>query len=159
MYHLELSKFPKKVNRFNMNGQDIGAVLVPWAQGQVIELGEQRWSPHDTEIKVLEGDEIATQEISMGRGWRAAERRGKDVTEQVLTEARAHVRAEAVTAPPASPEAGSPAEEVGLAMQVGSLLGPDAPRVMQVWARVRASEPDLTPSEALAAAERELADA
>jgi len=166
MYHLELRKFPKRVHRYNMSGQEIGAVLLPWVQDQVIELGEQQWKPYESEITVLEGPELPSGEISPGRGWRRAEKEGRDVTEQVLAEAREHVRgAGAEARPPAvSAEApgaaavigGSGGDAIALAMQLGSLLGSDAARLMERWRAVRAREPGLAPSEALAVAEREL---
>jgi hypothetical protein len=166
MYHLELRKFPKRVQRYNMNGQQIGAVLLPWVQDQVVDLGEQRWKPHESEITVLEGPEVPTADTSLGRGWRRAEKEGRDVTEQVLAEARAHVgeagtrgpaQAASVVAPAAAAVIGAAgSQETALAMQLGSLLGPDAARLMDAWRSVRAREPALAPSEALAVAEREL---
>jgi hypothetical protein len=185
VYHLELRKFPKRVHRFNMSGPEIGAVLLEWVQERVLELGEQKWRPEETDITVLEGPEVPPREISMARGWRRAEREGRDVTEQVLAEAREHVRggdaparaaAERAVAEPgarvaasvigggAEPSVGSEAASVvgggadsmALVLQLGSLLGQDAARLMDAWRAVRVREPDLAPSEALAAAEREL---
>jgi hypothetical protein len=169
MYHLELRKFPKRVRRFNMSGQEIGVVLLEWVRERVVELGEQKWRPEETEITVLEGPEVPVGEMSLARGWRRAEREGRDVTEQVLAEAREHSSGgdarEPVTGDPAASAAASViggaepatgADGMALAMQLGSLLGPDAARLMETWRAVRAREPDLTPSEALAAAEREL---
>jgi hypothetical protein len=87
-YHIEIRDFPRNVNRFNMSGQDVGGVLLAWAQERVFELAEQKWNPQTAEIIVLEGPEIPISGLSMGRGWPTAIREGQDVTERVLTEAR-----------------------------------------------------------------------
>jgi len=90
-YHVEVREFPRNVNRFNMSGQEVGAVLVAWAQERVFELGGQRWNPQSAEMTVIEGPEIPVSGLSMGRGWPAALREGLDVTERVLGEARAAI--------------------------------------------------------------------
>jgi hypothetical protein len=90
-YHIEIRDFPRNANRFNMNGQEIGAVLLAWAQERVFELGGQKWNPQTAEITVLEGPEIPVSSLSLGRGWPTAMREGHDVTERVISEARAAV--------------------------------------------------------------------
>jgi hypothetical protein len=87
-YHVEIREFPRNVNRFNMSGQEIGAILLAWAQERVFELGDQRWNPQTAEITVLEGPEIPVSSLSLGRGWPTAMREGQDVTERVIAEAR-----------------------------------------------------------------------
>src|SRR5690349_13360606 len=87
-YHLEIRDFPRNVNRFNMSGQEIGAVLLAWAQERVFELSDQKWNPQTAEMTVLEGPEIPISGLSMGRGWPTALREGQDVTARVLAEAR-----------------------------------------------------------------------
>jgi hypothetical protein len=87
-YHVEIREFPRNVNRFNMSGQEIGAILLAWAQERVFELGDQRWNPQTAEITVLEGPEIPVSSLSLGRGWPTALREGQDVTERVIAEAR-----------------------------------------------------------------------
>jgi hypothetical protein len=88
MYHLEIRDFPRNVNRFNMSGTEIGAVLLAWAQERVFELADQKWNPQTAEMTVLEGPEIPVSGLSMGRGWPTALREGQDVTARVLAEAR-----------------------------------------------------------------------
>lgn len=87
-YHVEIRDYPHNVNRFNMSGQEIGAVLLAWAQERVFELGDQRWNPQTAEMTVIEGPEIPVSSLSLGRGWPTAVREGQDVTERVLAEAR-----------------------------------------------------------------------
>ena len=71
-----------------MSGQEIGAVLLAWAQERVFELADQKWNPQTAEMTVLEGPEIPVSGLSMGRGWPTALREGQDVTARVLAEAR-----------------------------------------------------------------------
>jgi hypothetical protein len=156
MYHLELRQFPHNFCRFNLSEGELAAVLAPWAAGQVVEVGDRKWNPQQAKIKVLEGPELELQELSMGRGWRTAERRGQDVTDRVLT---------AVPAPlarPMAPASASVATGSGLAdplaalVQIGALLGPEAPRLLEAWRAAAAADPSLSPSGALAAAEEGL---
>src|ERR1019366_5586588 len=58
---------------------------VPWAREQWVEVGERKWNPHEAKLTILEGPKLETQQLSMGRGWRAAQRRSEDITERVLT--------------------------------------------------------------------------
>jgi hypothetical protein len=176
MYHLELRHFPKRVHRFNLDGREIGAILIPWVQDKIVEVGENKWSPYQTTITIFEGPEISLQEVSMARGWRSAQREGTDVTEQLLAEARGHVAevaaaaqgagsggggAPGVAAPSGAPGSGgsdAPAgvDSIALAVQLGALLGPDATRLLEAWSAARARSPSLSPSAALALAEEEL---
>ena len=161
MYHLELRKFPKRVHRYNMSGPEIGALLLLWVREQVVELGEQKWRPQEAEITVLEGPEVPPREISMARGWRRAEREGRDVTAAVLGEAREHLSgggASSAETVMGGTGVGGPGDGMALALRLGSLLGPDAARLMDAWGAVRLRDPGLAPSEALARAERELGE-
>lgn len=119
MFHLELRQFPHTVNRFNLDEAGLWAVLEPWVRERPVELGERRWSPHQATIKVIEGPEIPLQHLTMGRGWRAAERGGENVTEHVLAQARAAVAAAAAPGPavsaPAEPVPAEPAPTGGAA--------------------------------------------
>jgi hypothetical protein len=88
-YHLELRQFPHNVFRFNLTAQELGATVIePWARQQWIDIGERKWNPHQARLTVLEGPHIPVEELSMGRGWRTAQREGQDVTERLLTAAR-----------------------------------------------------------------------
>jgi hypothetical protein len=160
MYHLELRQFPKRVHRFNLEGAELGAIVLPWVQEKLVELGEQKWSPHQATITILEGPAVPLEKMSMARGWRAAEHDCEDVTERVLGEARTHMASlPAAEQAGASAGGGSDRDALGLAVQIGALLGPDATRLLDAWAQVRAREPGLSPSEALAQAELELGGA
>jgi hypothetical protein len=179
VYHLELRQFPKRVHSFNLSGEAIGAIVLAWVQDRVVELGEQKWSPHTAEITILEGPQIPVAELSLARGWGTAEREGRDVTEQVLAEAREAIAtgAAGAAAPPVASRAATVsdgarpepdrnarvgdaqpvADPLGLGVQLASLLGADAARLLEAWRSVAARSSGLAPSETLALAERELA--
>ncbi len=115
VYHLELRHFPRNVCRFNLSGAELRAtVLEPWAAERMFELGELRWDPRQARLTVLEGSRIPPAELSMGRGWRTAQRRSRDVTAQLLAEAaealaRRAGEAQRAWAPPGGVRAEAPA--------------------------------------------------
>ncbi len=89
VYHIELRQFPHNLCHFNMTAEQLNAAVVgPWAREEWIELGDRKWSPHQAKLTVLESPYIPVEELSMGRGWRTAQREGRDVTEGVLAVAR-----------------------------------------------------------------------
>ncbi len=90
-YHVELRDFPRASTRFNQTGEQVGAIVIPWVQDKVFELDGEKWAPYDSTITIIEGPPIPVEQLSMGRGWSAAQRQGSDVTERVLSEARAAV--------------------------------------------------------------------
>lgn len=161
VFHVELRQFPHNFCRFNMSERDLRAAVVDaWARKEWLEFGERRWDPNQASLTVLEGPRLSMQELSMGRGWRHAQRAGTDVTERVLEEAHP-ARA------PASP--GSPAAEGGvgaaaldkcpeatlaaLAAELIALLGEDPRSLVRAWQLAMERHPDRTPSECLALAE------
>jgi hypothetical protein len=161
MYHLELRQFPHNLCRFNLTEPEVSALAMPWVREQVLELGERKWSPHQARLTVLEGPELAVTQLSMGRGWRAAQREGQDVTERVLEEAREASAAAAGQSgglPAQAPAAAAavPADPLALGVQLASLLGDDPAGLLAAWRAVVARRPGLPPSESLALAEREL---
>ncbi len=88
VYHVELRHFPRNVCRFNLSGEELRAtVLGPWVADRPFELGELKWDPRHARLTVLEGLPIPPAQLSMGRGWRTAQRQSKDVTAQLLAAA------------------------------------------------------------------------
>jgi hypothetical protein len=183
VYHLQLRQFPNHATRFNITEQEVRAVLEPWARQQIVEVGERKWAPERATLTVLEGPKLEIQDLALGRGWRAAERSGVDVTERMLA-AVTQALANAAAAPPAAgptpavpppnavqaPDAvqapgvpgtahGTPplADPLALAVQLASLLGSDPERLLAAWREVTARSSGLAPSEALALAERQAA--
>jgi hypothetical protein len=88
-YHVDLRQFPHNACRFNLTRQELWSTIVePWAREKWIEMGERKWSPHQAKLTILEGPHIPVEQLSMGRGWRVAQRQAHDVTEQLLATAR-----------------------------------------------------------------------
>jgi hypothetical protein len=166
VYHLEIRKFPRAVTLYNQTGTQVGAILLQWVQDRVIELDDQKWNPLEATITVLESPPIPVDQLSMGRGWRTAQREGTDVTERVLSEARgaladgsAGVGPAAGTPGPSAVVPQTPAagpDPLALGVELAGLLGSDAVRLLSAWRAVVARTGGLTPSESLALAEGEL---
>jgi hypothetical protein len=154
-YHLELRQFPRNFNHFNLTGQEIGSVAMTWVQERILDLGEQRWSPAEAKMTIIEGPEIPLERLSVGRGWPTARREGVEVTDRILAEAR-QALTEMAQPPAAARQAPGP-DGVQSTDQLGGLLGPESSRLLAAWRTVAAGSSDLAPSESLALAERELA--
>jgi hypothetical protein len=168
MYHVEMRQFPHNFCHFNLSEQELQEqVLDAWARQEWLEFGERKWNPHEATLTVLEGPRLQLQELSMGRGWRNAQRRGEDVTERVVASRRAELAAgpgEAqpgggVGRGPGSAPAGSGAEPGGagsahaLAAELVALLGEDPAPLIRAWQLALERHPDRSPSECLALAE------
>ncbi len=165
MYHIELRQFPHNVCRFNLTDEELRAIVEPWAREQLVDFGERKWSPHQARLTILEGPEIPLQQLTMGRGWRAAQRQSQDVTERVLAAARAAGKAAAGggagvgTAVHDGSTGGGPLSDplahgvLDDPRSVAALLGPDPVALLDAWRAAAASSPGLTPSESLALAE------
>ncbi|HEX4188665.1 MAG TPA: hypothetical protein VHY83_12265 [Solirubrobacteraceae bacterium] len=164
MYHLQLRQFPHNLCRFNLSERELAALLAPWVLEKPLELGERKWSPHEATLTVLEGPQLELQQLSMGRGWRAAERHGQDVTARVTAAAgqalagATGARSESEPQPPQhSVGAAAPiSDPLALGVQLASLLGDDPGRLLAAWREASAEQPGLTPSETLALAEAAL---
>ncbi len=166
MYHVEIRQFPHNACRLNLTDAELVAVVIPWVREQAVDFGERKWSPHTARLTILEGEAVAHDKMTMGRGWRIAQRNSEDVTERLLASAREAEDA-AVTAR-ASGAGGASAggdggdgsqvlsDPLAVGVQIAALLGPDPARLLEAWRAAAAASPDLAPSEALAAAERAL---
>jgi hypothetical protein len=88
MFHVELRHFPHSAWRFNLSEQELSTIVQPWVREQVVDMGERKWSPHLAKLTILEGPKLDVTELSMGRGWRSAQRRSEEVTQRVLEAAR-----------------------------------------------------------------------
>ena len=169
MFHIELRQFPHNVCRFNLSEQELRTLVGPWAREQWIELGGRKWSPHQARLTVLHGPRLAVQELSMGRGWRNAQRRGEDVTDRVLATAKAPPAHDGGASPSQSelstrlsePSTGPPAYTTDLSLEADSLglelltLIAEAPASLSaVWQLARSCFPERLASECLAMAEQ-----
>ena len=160
MYHLELRQFPHSAWRFNLSEPELRAVVEPWVREQVVEVGERKWSPHQAKLTILEGPELDVTQLSMGRGWRSAQRQSEDVTERLLAAAES----QRAVPPPAgaseaSPGARAVSDPVALGVQLAALLGPDPMGLLDAWRAAVARSPGLSPSESLALAEHAIRSA
>jgi hypothetical protein len=167
MYHVELHQFPHNMSRFNLTDAELDTIVQPWAREQLVEFGERKWSPQQARLTILDGPRIPLEQLTMGRGWRAAQRRSEDVTEAVLAAAR---EALAAAAPPPLPprdasqqpptqqpaQAAPLTDPLALGVQLASLLGEDPGRLLSAWKEVAARSSGLSPSESLALAERQI---
>jgi hypothetical protein len=184
MYHVELRQFPHNMCRFNLTDGELRAIVDPWARERVVEFGERKWSSQTARITILEGPQMPLEQLTMGRGWRAAQRQSQDVTDAVIAAAReALAAAQRVPVPdgsPSSTQAGSPvqaealaesgapaqagtpaqaralADPLALGVQLASLLGDDPGGLLSAWKEVAARSSGLSPSETLALAERQI---
>src|SRR5438445_7825638 len=86
MFHVELRQFPHNACSFNLTEAELFALVVPWSRERWVELGEREWSPHQARLTVLEGPRLPVEQLSMGRGWRNAQRQSEDVTERMLAQ-------------------------------------------------------------------------
>jgi hypothetical protein len=160
MYHVELRQFPHNMCRFNLTDAELRAIVDPWAREKVVEFGERKWSSQTARITILEGPQMSLDQLTMGRGWRAAQRQSEDVTDRVLAAAREALaaaqpaQAPAVSQPPAQP--GPLADPLALGVQLASLLGDDPGQLLSAWKEVAARSSGLSPSESLALAERQI---
>lgn len=157
MYHLELRQFPHSLWRFNLTEAQLRVIAEPWAREQWVELGERKWSPHQAKLTILEGPQLPMQELSMGRGWRNAQRRSQDVTERVLATLEKARRQEpgAVSHAPAPKSSSAPgllADSLGL--ELLSLLDHAPAPLARAWRLAHERFPDRSPSECLALAEQ-----
>jgi hypothetical protein len=155
MYHIELRQFPHNVCRFNLSGPELGALVTPWVSEQFVEVGERKWRTDQARLTILEGPHLGVEQLTMGRGWRAAERESEDVTDRLLGEAKQALAGQSPARPAALADPLTPGVLADL-RSVASLLGEDSAALLEAWRLVAARASGLAPSESLALAEREL---
>jgi hypothetical protein len=168
VFHIELRQFPHNVCRFNLSEHELGTVVEPWAREQWIELGGRKWSPHQARLTILDGPHLAVQELSMGRGWRNAQRRSEDVTDRVLAAAKAPLAHNGGSSPSQSQSTTEsqsstglserstdlPLEADSLGLELLTMLGEAPASLSAVWKLARSRFPERLPSECLAVAEQ-----
>ncbi len=161
-YHVELRQFPHNFCHFNLSEPELYDTIVgPWAREQWIELGERKWNPHQAKLTVLQGPHLPVDQLSMGRGWRNAQRAGRDVTERVLAAAKAHDEAK-IQASQASLAAASQAQDESLladslGLDLLAQLTAGAVSLRRAWEIAAARQPDRSASQSLSLAERAIA--
>ena len=87
-FHVEISSGINHARTFNLSEAVLQrSVVDPWLNQRPIELGDRKWLPQESELRILEGPELSNPELSFGNGWANAERRGEFVTRRMLDEA------------------------------------------------------------------------
>lgn len=153
MYHVELRQFPHSVCRFNLSERDLrDTVLDAWGRGEWVELGERKWNPQQAKLTVLEGPQLDVQQLAMGRGWRNAQRQGRDVTERLLAGDR-QTTDRVFTGEVATEADERRALVEALALEVMRLLGSEPVPLIRAWIEQRQRHPECTPGECLTLAE------
>jgi hypothetical protein len=89
VFHVELRQFPHQTRSFNLTREELDArILKPWMAREPIELNDYKWQPDRATLTIYEGPLLGIGEMGLGRGWQNVTRSGRDVTEEVLIEAR-----------------------------------------------------------------------
>jgi hypothetical protein len=163
VFHLQLRQFPHNHCQFNLSDDELQAIADGWVLGQWLTIGERQWSARQAKLTIIEGPRMPLAQLSMGRGWRRAQREGQDVTRQVLASTRARAGQGMAGRRAAASEAGAaskaaPHEAGGANADVFALLGGGAwaTNLLAAWRSESERSPQLSPSERLALAEHQL---
>ena len=90
-FHVEVSIALRHARVFNLSPEELRqTVLDPWLSGRSVELGDRKWNPEESELKVLEGPELGNPDLNFGQGWANAQRSAANVTARVLDAAQAN---------------------------------------------------------------------
>jgi hypothetical protein len=147
VYHLELREFPHNSHAYNVEPARLEAtILDPWVRGEIFEFGERQWIPQRTKLTILEGERLPLHALSMGRGWNAARRKGKDVTEELLETARAKLPHAALDAD----------NEQAVARDILARCADGPLSLAAVWDRAEIAAPDASSGEWLVLAQSAL---
>ena len=161
MYHVELRQFPHNLCRFNLDERELREIVEPWMREPWVEIEEQKWLPHKAKLTILEGPQIPLNQLTMGRGWRTAEREGRNVTERLLAAAKAAAPATAESASPASAASAPPQQTQpdpalvadSLGLELLALLAGGAAPLSTAWRVAAERYSERSPSECLELAE------
>jgi hypothetical protein len=100
-FHVEISSGINHARSFNLSEAVLQrSIVAPWLDRRPIELGDRKWLPEESDLRILEGPQLSNPELSFGNGWANAERRGELVTKRMLDEA-VQARREGTTGPAA----------------------------------------------------------
>jgi hypothetical protein len=84
-FHVEVSRSFRRAQAFNLSEAELREqVLGPWSEGAPFQLGEREWLPAKSDLRILEGPELDTQELAFGQGWSNAARKARDVTGELV---------------------------------------------------------------------------
>jgi hypothetical protein len=106
MFHVEVSRGVHRARVFNLSREDlVEKVVQPWLEDRQLVMGDRKWVPRDSELKVLEGPRMENADLSFGQGWSNAERASADVTQELLATAPAAPTPDAFVIETDNPEA------------------------------------------------------
>lgn len=87
-FHVEISAGINHARAFNLSEAVVQrSIVAPWLDRRPIELGDRKWAPEESELRILEGPELSNPELSFGQAWSNAQRGGEFVTKRLLDEA------------------------------------------------------------------------
>jgi hypothetical protein len=87
-FHVQVRHSFRRAWLFNLSAERLRVEVVdPWIAGRELELGDRRWQPRESDLRVIEGPELAPPDLAHGQGWNAAERSGREVTRELLATA------------------------------------------------------------------------
>ncbi len=162
MYHIELRESFHNLCHFNLDRGALGAIVTAWTTEPWVEIEGRKWNPDRAKLRIIEGPELPLDQLTMGRGWRAAERQGTDVSDRILAAAKEATRAAGQGTPEhgaaqtgvqqAVPDASLEADSLGL--ELLSLLADGPAPLYYAWRLAAKRFPERTPGEALMLAER-----
>jgi hypothetical protein len=153
VYHIEFRQFPHNLCHFNLDDRALGAIVKAWTSEPFVEIEGRKWNPNTAKLKILEGPEIPLDQLTMGRGWRVAERQGQDVSERVLGAATESARAATQGSPQQAPSDG-PLEADSLGLELLAMLADGPAPLYYAWRLAAKRFPDRSPGECLMLAER-----
>lgn len=106
MFHVEVSRGVHRARVFNLSREDLVEKLIqPWLEDQQVFMGDRKWAPRDSELKVLEGPRMENSDLAFGQGWSNAERASQEVTQELLATAPAPTTPDAFVIETDNPEA------------------------------------------------------
>jgi hypothetical protein len=156
VYHIELRQSFHNLCHFNLDQGALGAIVKAWTTEPWVEIEGRKWNPHEAKLRIIEGPQLPLDQLTMGRGWRAAERQGTDVTQKVLAAATDAARAPSLAAPQQA-EGDAALEADSLGLELLSLLADGPAPLYYAWRLASKRFPDRTPGESLVLAERSVA--
>jgi hypothetical protein len=156
MFHAEMRAGTHVVREFNLDERSLWLrYLAPLMDGKEFVREGHEWIPNKTRLTILEGPELRTDQISMGRGWPNAQRASTEVTGAVLTRARELRDAAAATRTPGGePEAPPDAGWRILRERLIGRLGAGPVSAQQIEALAASAMPDADQAVRTAACER-----
>ncbi len=86
MFHVEVSRGVHRARVFNLSREDlVEKVVQPWLDDRQLVMGDRKWIPRESELKILDGPQMENADLSFGQGWANAERASEDVTRELLS--------------------------------------------------------------------------